>query len=108
MSIQDDEIVNDPREVAYRRRLAAIRTALGHDHDDATGPQTLDDAIAALCLRHAAALGALAVAESTIQEAQSWIALQNLDPDHYYYDPRAVGFNDRCTSALTAIRKVTP
>ena len=66
MSIQDDEIVNDPREVAYRRRLAAIRTALGHDHDDATGPQTLDDAIAALCLRHAAALEALDKVDSLL------------------------------------------
>ena len=90
MSIQDriDEIVNDPREVAYRRRLAAIRTALGHDHGDATGPQTLDDAIAALCLRHAAALEALATVEELLHNGDL--------------------FAGAICDALAAIRKVTP
>ena len=63
--MQDDEI-DSPRELAYRRRLAAVRAALGHDHDDATGPQTLDDAIAALLLRHAEVLGALGKVDSLL------------------------------------------
>jgi hypothetical protein len=92
MTIQDvlDEIVNSPREVAHRRRLAAIRAALGHDHDDATGLQTLDDAIAALLTRHAAALEALATAETALMEPWARQSMSSVD------------------AALTAIRKVTP
>jgi hypothetical protein len=93
MSIQDDEIVNDPR-------LAAIRTALGHDHDDATGPQTLDDAIAALLLRHAEMLGALGEAEGALEGAMPFIA-----GDLFEADRKALA---EIRDALTAIRKVTP
>ena len=48
------------------RRLAAVRAALGVSEGDATGPQTLDDAIAALCLRHAEVLVALDKVESLL------------------------------------------